>query len=429
MTEDLEKAQKLMESAMAVCKTQYSGALVSSSFVSSEQGTAISKIEIIFGDKAFMKGVEEKEKDYENCRLTRRKFTVAKARRMVTDLYSEKGCRIGGEKFGIKPFEVRSTKLNSSQVPTYLAWPCRFFTSNASQNGRTFMDGPLLSADEPLYPSLHSAEADWLLFGRTIVQGYGVLAVNVAFPDFRARFGELQISADTLRIGAETRQAKADEILGKWYVELEDEVIQSDFDIGEEPDILPIPSHPDHAVAYLVDRKTSVGLDWRSYWSGSQSLEAGVSFAVPEGDIDVYLRQGENQFVEFKREFNPGKSGEFHETVSSFANTKGGVIIVGVDDNGLVVGVQDPKLEDRIRESVNNTIEPLPDIHIRTREHGGEEILLIEVDVGENPPYMLRGKTYVRSGGTDRLAGRLELDAIYGRKTGSRELGELYPAW
>ncbi|MCJ2557333.1 MAG: ATP-binding protein [Candidatus Thermoplasmatota archaeon] len=41
-------------------------------------------------------------------------------------------------------------------------------------------------------------------------------------------------------------------------------------------------------------------------------------------DIDNYLRQGENQFVGFKRQFNPDKSSEFHESVSALANTKGG---------------------------------------------------------------------------------------------------------
>ncbi|MCJ2563155.1 MAG: ATP-binding protein [Candidatus Thermoplasmatota archaeon] len=418
MTEELEKSLKLVKEVMAKRKSQYSGALVSSSLVSNEDGSAISKIEVLFGDKGFLKGVEEEEKDYGKCKLTRRKLTMAKAQRTVTDLYSGKGCRIDGEEIDIKPHDLKPTGLSSSEGPASLGWPCHFFASNASQSRNTYLDGPLLSADEPLYPQLSSAERDWLCFGRVNIRGYGgTLGVNVAFPDFRARFGDLEIGADKLRIDAQTRQAKTDEILGKWYVELEGELTQSDFDIGDDTVVLPIHSLPDHVEVYMVDRETSEGLDWRSYWSGSQALEPGVSFAAHEGDIDVYLRQGENEFVEFKREFNPGAPGEFHESVSAFANTKGGVIMVGIDDNGSIVGVKDPKLEDRIRNSIDDSIQPLPEIRFARRKHRGEEILLITVEVGKDPPYMLRNQAFVRSGGTDRLAGRLELDAIYRKKT------------
>ncbi len=59
--------------------------------------------------------------------------------------------------------------------------------------------------------------------------------------------------------------------------------------------------------------------------------------------------------------------------------------MVGVDDNWSLIGVQDPKLEDRIRDSVDNSIEPLLRLHFERKERGGEEILLIEVDVGDNP--------------------------------------------
>lgn len=407
-----------LEDVLDKRKGQYEGATISVSLVFGKQGIGISKLEMLFADQEFLDGIKDESKDYGNCRLLRKKLNLAEAEKILKKLKQEEGFDIDGEHIDFTPYSPSSSKMNSSETPQRVGWPCYLFHANLQQSGSTHLNGPLLSADEPLFPYLSSAERAWLLFGeaegdRQSIQGMGIIC-----PDFRARLGNLEIGADRIKIDIDIRQGKREEILGKWFIEEKQGTVQSDFNLDEDVAILKVESFPDNIHVYLINRGSSEDLDWRSYWSGRDMLEPGISFEVHEGDIDAYLRQGENQYVEFKREFNKKNSQEFHETVSAFANTKGGVIMVGVDDNGAIAGVEDPNIEDRVRDSLNNCIQPMPEIEFETIDLQGMKVLLMQVEVGENPPYMLRGLTYIRSGGTDRRAGRPELDAIYQRKVG-----------
>jgi ATP-dependent DNA helicase RecG len=55
-------------------------------------------------------------------------------------------------------------------------------------------------------------------------------------------------------------------------------------------------------------------------------------------DIDKIIKQGEGVSVEFK-EAQGKVPTSFYETVVSFANTNGGTILLGVDDEGNIVGI------------------------------------------------------------------------------------------
>ena len=52
-------------------------------------------------------------------------------------------------------------------------------------------------------------------------------------------------------------------------------------------------------------------------------------------DIENLIRNGESKTVEFKAGFNK----ETIETVVAFSNTRGGVIIIGVDNQGNMKGL------------------------------------------------------------------------------------------
>ena len=51
-------------------------------------------------------------------------------------------------------------------------------------------------------------------------------------------------------------------------------------------------------------------------------------------NIEELLISGESQTIEFKESFGR----ESIETVVAFANTKGGIVLIGVDDNGNIKG-------------------------------------------------------------------------------------------
>jgi len=60
-------------------------------------------------------------------------------------------------------------------------------------------------------------------------------------------------------------------------------------------------------------------------------------------DIDLLIDQGEGAQTEFKRKISSPK--KIARTMISFANSGGGVILFGVDDDGTIVGVESEKTE------------------------------------------------------------------------------------
>ncbi len=111
----------------------------------------------------------------------------------------------------------------------------------------------------------------------------------------------------------------------------------------------------------------------------------------------------ENLTMEFKREFTT----DLNKEIIAFANTDGGKIYIGVDDNGAAVGIQD--IDFTMQACVNhihNTIKPdiTGFLKISPAILDGKDIVEIEVGKGTSRPYYIAGKgikpegVYVRVG-------------------------------
>lgn len=116
--------------------------------------------------------------------------------------------------------------------------------------------------------------------------------------------------------------------------------------------------------------------------------------------------------VEFKQEI-PEDSLKYLKTIVAYANTQGGILIIGVEDETLeVVGVSDSELfqlMDSIANAVSDACEPqiIPDIEPYTVN--GKTIIVVSVSPAYKRPYYLKSKgrdngTYIRVGATTRLA-------------------------
>lgn len=99
----------------------------------------------------------------------------------------------------------------------------------------------------------------------------------------------------------------------------------------------------------------------------------------------------EGMTTEFKREYTD----EIKKTVVAFANTSGGELLIGVEDDGMVVGVQDVdetmlKVTNALRDSIK------PDITMfllcEKREMDGKDIVAVSVQKGTACPYYLEAK-------------------------------------
>jgi predicted HTH transcriptional regulator len=95
---------------------------------------------------------------------------------------------------------------------------------------------------------------------------------------------------------------------------------------------------------------------------------------------------GEGVKVEFKRKLS--KPEKIAKEICAFANTKGGVLLVGIDDDSTIVGIKSEKVEiDIIEKACMFFINPeiVPEYQIF--EENGKDVLCVIVNEGNKKPY------------------------------------------
>lgn len=112
-------------------------------------------------------------------------------------------------------------------------------------------------------------------------------------------------------------------------------------------------------------------------------------------EIESLLKESEN--IELKSSLAVIE--EIIESVSAFANTTGGKILVGIDNNGKVKGVQIGKgtletLANRIAQNTDPKIHP----HISTQKIDDKEIIIIEVKESLDKLVLAFGRPFKRVG-------------------------------
>lgn len=124
------------------------------------------------------------------------------------------------------------------------------------------------------------------------------------------------------------------------------------------------------------------------------------------------INAGESTNIEFKVEV-PNKSEKYIKSVIAFANTAGGKIVIGVDDETHeIVGVDKNEVF-KIMDGITNTISDMcypqifPNMGVDTID--GKCVIVIEIYPGASRPYYIKslGKeagTYIRVSGTSRPA-------------------------
>lgn len=118
---------------------------------------------------------------------------------------------------------------------------------------------------------------------------------------------------------------------------------------------------------------------------------------------------GETKYVECKREY----SGTILKTVSAFANYHDGRIIIGVDDGGEVIGVENTaQLRLNIENAINDNLNPSPYYEFQVKELNSKLIIIIKVFKGSFTPYYFKNKAYKRLDTSTVEVDRFELNKL-----------------
>ncbi|MCX6258630.1 MAG: putative DNA binding domain-containing protein, partial [Bacteroidia bacterium] len=118
---------------------------------------------------------------------------------------------------------------------------------------------------------------------------------------------------------------------------------------------------------------------------------------IQKEDIRQLISSGEGYNVEFKVSV-PAKVRELAGDICAFANAAGGILLIGVNDQNQIIGIN---IDNAKRSAIQNSIgeiTPRLNASLSFVEIEGKTIGVIEVPSGSNKPYVLSGAIYVRIG-------------------------------
>ncbi len=103
-------------------------------------------------------------------------------------------------------------------------------------------------------------------------------------------------------------------------------------------------------------------------------------------DIKELIDGGEGSQVEFKRKISSAE--KIARALIAFANTKGGTILFGVDDDGSIVGVESEKTElDLIEVAGNHFCDPPIAPSIAIVPFNSKDVIAASVDESDDKPH------------------------------------------
>lgn len=114
-------------------------------------------------------------------------------------------------------------------------------------------------------------------------------------------------------------------------------------------------------------------------------------------NIQLLIDSGEGYNIEFKVRV-PSKVRELTEEICAFANADGGYLLIGIDDNGQIIGTS---LENDKRSAIQGSISEIsPALHCELYAINIENktVWVIDVPSGKDKPYIFSGSIFVREG-------------------------------
>lgn len=135
-----------------------------------------------------------------------------------------------------------------------------------------------------------------------------------------------------------------------------------------------------------------------------------------KSELCEIIKNGESSGVEFKRDDVPIQ--DLAREIVAFANYQGGMILLGVEDDGQISGIQRQNIEEWVMEACRIKVEPeiIPYYETVVVEEG-KKVAIVRISSGQTKPYAMlhhgHRYYYMRVGSTIREAGREELLRLF----------------
>lgn len=105
--------------------------------------------------------------------------------------------------------------------------------------------------------------------------------------------------------------------------------------------------------------------------------------------IKEIITEGEGLTTEFKQRFSTHN--KIAKEIIAFANTKGGLLFFGIDDDGSIYGVESEKeISELVKETAEQYCEPKIEYQIKFIELLGREIVIVEIHSSNKKPHRMQ---------------------------------------
>ncbi len=134
--------------------------------------------------------------------------------------------------------------------------------------------------------------------------------------------------------------------------------------------------------------------------------------------IRKLIEQGEGVNLDFKQIVqNPSK---IAKSMVSFANTHGGILLIGVRDNGSIAGIKAEEEFHMIDLAASFYSKPEVKFSVEPHLVEGKTVLLVDIPIGINQPYYAKGEdnkwwVYVRVNDKCILASKTTVDFMHAK--------------
>jgi hypothetical protein len=296
---------------------------------------------------------------------------------------------------------------------------------------RTPENLPAVAHGRPPFPTWNAAAMWW--FDEHGADLKGKHCLRVVVPDYRALIENAELVRGELRVNVSVRDLALDWELH--YVLGEDQCPVGRGYVSVKGDLLVIPVEPRFRKAelWLVSKGASLPAVHRTFWGlRDEHVELDANA------IEVHnarILAGESDTVELKPFLDDAKKvTEVAETVTAFANTGGGFVYIGVQDDCMAQG--QAKLEglhkgdkrqareaqtQKVREVIGR-IDPVPVYSMTWIDLKSGPVLVIETPESNDVHALDATRVLVRRGASDRNATRAELEALF-RERGGMQRG------
>lgn len=368
--------------------------------------------------------MEETIHEYENIILATIPLTLNELEKVIEELDSGKinlkslGSINAKNSFDSSYYHISS---RTHYAGFYYDWPCYCFRASLDERKNLQnVYGSLTKPGLPAYPNFYEACNAFFQHEHSPNQNSPV-SINFLIPNYDARIKILEIADKQISALVERKDPPLDNLVAQIFCKKADDKTQNSKDIKfNDTGTAKFTASfvPDNVFVYILNSKNGETVDSKAFGSHYTDRTDGIIVKTSVENLETMLAKGESQQIEFKYDLDKEKT-EFLESIVAFANTNDGAILLGVDNDGKVVGFFDDfdKIDKKIRGLVSGHCEPDIEISVEQIILEGKPIIVVKVKEGKNKPYLLSGKSaYKRVDKDDHVFKRLDFDEILNKK-------------